>query len=73
MAQWVGLGPGLTPAGDDVLLGYLAVYNHLGPDPAWKQAMHSAVSAALGQTTTLSAHLLKNALEYDYHESIQRV
>jgi len=71
--HWIGLGPGLTPAGDDVLLGYLAADNHLGRDPAWTEAMHEAVRANLGRTTRLSAQLLKNALARDYHESIQRV
>jgi len=71
--RWIGLGPGLTPAGDDVVLGYLAADNHLGQDSSWTEAMHKAVARTLGRTTRLSAQLLKNALAYEYHESIQRV
>ncbi|MDR1014533.1 MAG: DUF2877 domain-containing protein [Coriobacteriales bacterium] len=69
----IGLGPGLTPAGDDVLLGYLAMDAHVGHDPAWTQAMHAAVAGGLARTTTLSRQLLQNALEADYHETLQRV
>jgi len=71
--RWIGLGPGLTPAGDDVVLGYLAADNHLGQDIEWTKAMHKAVFDVLGQTTTLSAQMLRDALRCDYHESIQRV
>ena len=71
--HYIGLGPGLTPAGDDVLLGYIAADNHLGGDPAHTKAMHEAVLANLGRTTRLSAQLLNNAIARDYHESIQRV
>ncbi len=46
----VGLGPGLTPAGDDVLAGALAALHLLGGPPL-------RVRAA-GRTTTLSAALL---------------
>ncbi len=73
VTRFLGLGPGLTPAGDDILLGYLAADNHLGENRAWTQAMHVVVASALDRTTMLSAQLLKNALECDYHETVQRV
>ena len=73
VSRWMGLGPGLTPAGDDVLLGYLAVDNLFGRDKARTKALHKAVESALGQTTTLSAHILRSALCSDYHEYIQCV
>jgi hypothetical protein len=68
----IGLGRGLTPAGDDMLLGFLAVVNHVSPDRAFVRALCDAVSASLGATTDLSAQALKNALACDYHEFVQK-
>jgi hypothetical protein len=69
----LGLGPGLTPAGDDILLGYLAVNNHLGDTTCLTRELHAAVADGLKRTTMLSTQLLRNALEADYHETVQRV
>lgn len=55
----VGRGSGLTPVGDDVLCGWLAVHHAAGvavPDVA------RAVTGSLHRTTTLSATLLDCAL-----------
>lgn len=71
--RWIGLGPGLTPAGDDILLGYLAVDNHFGRDRAHTRALHKAVESKLGRTSALSAHLLMSAMQGDYHEYVQQV
>lgn len=54
----LGRGPGLTPYGDDVLSGWLAVRAAARrPD----RAVLQAVAGALGRTTTLSATLLRCA------------
>lgn len=66
----VGLGPGLTPSGDDVLVGALVALQHFercGSEPA--RARLSALRAALiegtwgcgGRTTAVSAALLAHA------------
>lgn len=64
----VGLGPGLTPAGDDVLAGALVTCGQLRACPG--AAPVAALAAALGQhvsaraatrTTALSAALLRHA------------
>jgi hypothetical protein len=70
--ELIGLGRGLTPAGDDMLLGFLAAVNHVSPDRAFVRALGEAVSASLGATTDLSAQALKNALDRDYHEFVQK-
>ena len=58
----VGLGPGLTPSGDDVLSGMLAAFRALGGDAAFADATAAAVAAlATGRTTSLSATLLRLA------------
>lgn len=69
----VGLGPGLTPAGDDMLLGYIAVYNHLGENRKLQAALHAAVIRNLPRTADLSAQMLGDAVNGDYHEYVQAV
>ena len=60
VARLLGRGPGLTPLGDDVLAGWLAVRRAAGlPDAA----VAAAVRRGLGATTSLSATLLDCALE----------
>ena len=63
----LGLGPGLTPSGDDMLAGLLATLVHLPPDRA-VAARLAAVrrrvrERASGRTTLLSARLLDDALD----------
>ncbi|AXH96853.1 DUF2877 domain-containing protein [Ornithinimicrobium avium] len=61
VAALVGLGPGLTPSGDDVLCGMLLVLGAAGhPDRA---ALADAVRGSLHRTTALSATLLRDALD----------
>jgi hypothetical protein len=57
--ELVGRGSGLTPSGDDVLCGWLAIHHAAGvavPD------LERAVTSSLRRTTTLSATLLDCAL-----------
>jgi hypothetical protein len=59
VADMVGSGVGLTPLGDDVLCGWLALHRAAGvPTPD----VDRAVRAHLGRTTMLSATLLDCAL-----------
>ena len=55
----MGRGPGLTPLGDDVLAGWLAVRHAAGRPDA---AVATAVRRRLHATTSLSATLLDCAL-----------
>ena len=66
----VGLGPGLTPSGDDWLAGLAVALHHLGParpGPGGPRpaAVVGAVRAAVapGATTLVSAHMLDHALQ----------
>jgi hypothetical protein len=54
----LGRGPGLTPAGDDVLAGWLLAVHH---EPALRDPLLPLVAAARGATTALSAALLDDA------------
>ena len=57
----LGLGPGLTPAGDDVLAGLLV---GLAPRPGLRDALAAAVvRQAPARTTWLSAQLLRLAAD----------
>lgn len=51
----VGLGEGLTPAGDDCLVGVLAALWRFAADSVPLAEVHAAVADALGQQTTLVA------------------
>jgi hypothetical protein len=68
--NWVGYGNGLTPSGDDALVGFLAVYNHMGNDLEFADGVRKAVIERLGSTTLLSARLLRSAVDCDYHEYV---
>jgi hypothetical protein len=58
----VGLGPGLTPAGDDFLLGLLAALNVPGsPKGEWRRIGAPVVSFAARQTHLISAAALRHA------------
>jgi hypothetical protein len=58
--RFIGYGEGLTPLGDDVVVGWLATHRAAGvPTPA----VDDAVRRSLGRTTTLSASLLECALD----------
>ena len=69
----IGLGPGLTPAGDDIVLGYLAACNHLTAPKPLKTAIGEAVGANLQRTCDISGQMLKDACEHEYHEFIATV
>jgi hypothetical protein len=64
LAQMVGRGPGLTPSGDDALVGILAAL-HLSPDDTdgsgVARRLASALASHLGGTTDISRHLLLQA------------
>lgn len=62
VGQLVGLGPGLTPAGDDFLLGLLAALNVPGnPQAAWRRIGAPIVACAARQTHLISAAALRHA------------
>ncbi|QFG67790.1 DUF2877 domain-containing protein [Ornithinimicrobium pratense] len=58
----VGLGPGLTPAGDDVLCGLLLGLRASGRDRE-RSLLEAAMLPLLGRTTAISATLLHQAAQ----------
>ena len=63
----LGLGPGLTPAGDDAIAGLLLAVHHLGAPrvPAITAVRAHVLAAAPGRTTAVSAALLAHAARGD--------
>src|SRR5689334_13701985 len=59
-SRLIGLGPGLTPAGDDVMAGTMAGLVLLG-HPAAERFAAGVYSLAAGRTTDLSRALLRHA------------
>ncbi|TDD84800.1 DUF2877 domain-containing protein [Actinomadura rubrisoli] len=69
-ARLMGLGPGLTPSGDDVLAGFLVAHRQLPPPTHPRADFATALGArvealAAGRTTALSAALLGHAARGD--------
>ena len=58
----VGRGPGLTPAGDDVLAGALVALCSVTPPPTARDALARVVRAEAHRTTPVSAALLEEAV-----------
>ncbi|MCX7298909.1 MAG: DUF2877 domain-containing protein [Rhodobacterales bacterium] len=64
LAQTVGRGPGLTPSGDDVIVGILAALMlspALRDGPAQARRLTRALTPLLRTTTEISRHLLAQA------------
>jgi hypothetical protein len=57
----IGLGPGLTPSGDDFLAGALALLDAVGEREAHAAMARAIVDGLPGRTTPLSACLLRAA------------
>ena len=73
LAGLSGLGPGLTPAGDDFLLGVLAVCRRWPEKPAARklgEALTHTLAPLLPQTTWLGAALLGCGLEGDFSPAV---
>jgi hypothetical protein len=60
VSDLIGLGPGLTPSGDDFLMGALAALDALG-QTNMRAALGRAIVAAAGRTSAVSASLLRAA------------
>jgi hypothetical protein len=66
----IGLGMGLTPAGDDIVLGALVAARHLVADDALASTLEDTICARAQTTSALSCQMLTDALAGDYHEAL---
>ena len=73
----VGWGEGLTPAGDDAIVGLLAAIGALAGTDAVRTAFVAALSAAVGasaaRTTDISAHYLRLAAQGHFNADVRRL
>ena len=74
VGRLVGCGPGLTPAGDDLLVGCLAgLWSTAGADPArcgFLRGLAAAVARAAPATTDISRSYLDAAAQGEFAEAI---
>jgi Protein of unknown function (DUF2877) len=66
----IGLGPGLTPSGDDFLVGALALLDALAERKAHAALAHAIAVAPRGLTSPLSDYLLRAAAAGHIGESL---
>lgn len=72
VASLVGLGFGLTPSGDDYLVGSLAILHHLDAGRPAARAVGHAVERYLDQTSAVSATYLRAAAQGRFQQSLAR-
>lgn len=68
----IGLGPGLTPSGDDFLVGALALLDAIGERDAHAAMARAIIDALPGLTTPLSACFLRAASARHVGEALHR-
>ena len=74
LASLVGFGPGLTPSGDDVVVGMSlarAVFRRAGGRPDGGGLWEAGVRGALARTHALSAFFIEEALAGRSHEFVE--
>lgn len=71
----IGLGPGLSPSGDDVLIGLMIALwwftNSLGGDIERVERINKAVISRMNKTTLLSQQLLRHAARGETNETVE--
>ena len=68
----IGLGPGLTPSGDDFLVGALALLDCVGERDAHAALARAIIAALPGSTSPLSACFLRAAAAAHVGETLHR-
>jgi len=73
IAGLLGLGCGLTPSGDDVMIGWLLAVNRWRRDQPWRELNQRVIDLAYQRTTTLSANLIECAAHGEADERLINV
>jgi hypothetical protein len=73
ITQLLGRGSGLTPSGDDCVLGMLLMLNRWQTDEDWRELNRAVIAAAYQKTTTLSANLIECAATGQADERLLKV
>jgi hypothetical protein len=69
----IGLGPGLTPMGDDFLTGFLSVIATWQEGSLAAESLKKSIEENLYRTNSISSAMLRNAIDNIYHEYIQEL
>jgi hypothetical protein len=69
----LGLGPGLSPAGDDFLCGFIGAAQCSAAPPAYLSALNAAVERGSDRTNGISASLLSLATRGFFPEPLARL
>jgi hypothetical protein len=72
VADLIGLGPGLTPSGDDYLIGVLALLDALSETQAHAALARAIAAVPRGSTSPLSDYLLRTAAAGHLGEHLHR-
>lgn len=67
LSKIIGMGPGLTPLGDDILCGLLLCRNFLEYDVKWNEKVKKY---AKNHTTSFSYRFIENACQKEYSEDL---
>lgn len=74
ISQFVGLGIGLTPSGDDYLVGLMAFLLLKGhPASSFCPDFYQSIARSKNRTTSISAITLEKALNREYRENMQQL
>ncbi|OBU06261.1 DUF2877 domain-containing protein [Morganella psychrotolerans] len=74
ISQFVGLGIGLTPSGDDYLVGLMAFLLLKGhPVSSLCPEFYQSIARSKNRTTSISAITLEKALNREYRENMQQL
>jgi uncharacterized protein DUF2877 len=68
VAALIGLGPGLTPSGDDFLCGVMATLHYLGRSAVARRLAEGVLATAAAETNLISAAYLRCAAEGEASE-----
>ena len=63
LTSLLGQGRGLTPSGDDVVIGLLLMLNRWHTDRDWTEVNRTVIATAYQSTTTISANLIECAAD----------
>jgi hypothetical protein len=69
----LGLGRGLTPSGDDCVIGLLLMLNRWQTGRNWGELNQQVIQAAYQRTTTISANLIECAADGQADERLMKV
>jgi len=69
----IGIGPGLTPTGDDFITGFLSVVASCSENIYSKKFLIKSIYENINRTNYISGNMLSNSTKEIFHEYIQEL